>query len=272
MIVHSVSRTEDHWFIEAESHARPRCPSCGSVSERQHSWYQRSLRDLLMQGVPVVIRLRVRKWWCAAPACERSIFTERLPGLAARHAQQSDAVVDILAVMGHSAGGEPSRRLLARLGIVVSGDTVLRHLKRRAQRKRRGGTLRVVGVDEWAWRRGAAWGTILVDLETRTVADVLPDCSSASLATWLSQHPEQARPRPDRSPTVSTWSYPGRISGATGTHAPQPLSPASLRDPRDGPAGLDLAGSGAHFCGCSFGAPWCGVACVTTTASPRRLG
>jgi transposase len=60
----------------------PRCPSCGTVSERQYSWYQRSLRDLPMQGIPVVIRLRVRKWRCEAPAYERSIFAERLPGLA----------------------------------------------------------------------------------------------------------------------------------------------------------------------------------------------
>jgi hypothetical protein len=113
----------------------------------------------------VVIRPRVRKWRCEAPACERSIFAERLPGLASPHAHQSDAIADILAVMGHGAGGETSRRLLARLGFVVSGDTVLRHLKRRAQRKRRGRNLRGVGVDEWAWRRGAACGTILVDLQ-----------------------------------------------------------------------------------------------------------
>jgi transposase len=173
MIVHSVSRAEVQWVIDAESHSMPRFPSCGTVSARQHSWYQRSLRDLPMQGVPVVIRLRVRKWRCEAPACERSIFAERLPGLASRHAHQSDAIADILAVMGHGAGGETSRRLLAQLGIVVNGDTVLRHLNRRAQRKRRGRKLRVAGVDAWAWRRSAACGTILVDLETRTVADVL---------------------------------------------------------------------------------------------------
>src|SRR5262245_30482850 len=81
MIVHSVSRVEDHWLIEAESHARPRCPSCGRVSERQHSWYQRTLPDLPLHCVPVLIRLRVRKWRCAAPACQRAIFAEPLPGL-----------------------------------------------------------------------------------------------------------------------------------------------------------------------------------------------
>ena len=167
----------------------PRCPSCGTSAKRQHSWYQRTLRDLPMQGIPVIIRLRVRKWRCQVPTCDRSIFAERLTGLASSHAHQTDAIADILAVMGHGAGGETSRKLLARLGILASGDTVLRHLKRRAQRMRRRRKLRVVGVDEWAWRKGAACGTILVDLEARKVVDLLSDRSSASLAAWLSQHP-----------------------------------------------------------------------------------
>jgi hypothetical protein len=106
MIVHSVSRAEDQWVIEAESHSMPRCPCCGTVSERHHGWYQRSLRDLPMQGVPVVIRLRVRKWRCEEPTCERSIFVDRLPGLARPHAHQSDTIGDVLAVMSHGAGGE----------------------------------------------------------------------------------------------------------------------------------------------------------------------
>jgi len=136
---------------------------------RRHGWYQRSFRDLPMQGVPVVIRLR--KWRCKEPAGERSIFAERQPGLASPYAHQSDAIADVLAVMVHGAGGETSRRLLARLGIVVSGDTLLRHLKRQARRKRQRNP-RIVGVDEWAWRRGAS----------------------------------EARPTPYRSPTVSIGS------------------------------------------------------------------
>jgi hypothetical protein len=123
MIGHSVSRTDDQWVIDTESHAMPRCPSCGTVSERQHSWYQWSLRDLPMQGVPVVIRLQVRKWRCEAPTCERSIFAERLPGLSSPHAQQRDAIADILAVMGHGVTLylNPARRQLALRGAGESG-------------------------------------------------------------------------------------------------------------------------------------------------------
>jgi len=121
MIVHSLSKTDSNWRIEAESRTIPRCPLCGTCSERRHAWYYRTLRDLPVQGVPLIIRLKTRKWRCRVPNCDRSVFTERLPSLAAPRARQTDAIADILAAMGHGAGGEVSRKLLARLGIVASG-------------------------------------------------------------------------------------------------------------------------------------------------------
>ena len=92
-------------------------------------------------------------------------------------------------MLGHGAGGEMSRRLLERLGIKVSGDTVLRQLKGRPIRSPAGQPLRVGGVDDWAWSKGSSYGTILVDLEQRMVVDVLADRSQASVARWLANHP-----------------------------------------------------------------------------------
>ena len=149
LIVRSVTPAEDHWKIEADSRATPHCPVHGAISAVRHSWYHRTLRDLLVQGVPAVIRLGAGRWRCPTADCELVIFTVRPPNLASPHARRTIAAARIvLLLLGHGAGGETSGRLLARLGIPVSGDTVLRHLKRLPLRNPVGPPLRVVGVDE----------------------------------------------------------------------------------------------------------------------------
>ena len=79
---------------------------------------------------------------------------------------------------------------MKRLGMPTSDDTILRHLKRRAKANRTGTSIRVVGFDDWAWRKGSTYGTIMVDLERREVIDLLPDRSAGATADWFKQHPD----------------------------------------------------------------------------------
>ena len=79
---------------------------------------------------------------------------------------------------------------MKRLGMPVSDDTILRHLKRQVARLRAKTTVRVAGIDDWSWRKGRTYGTIIVDLERREVVDVLQDRTTAGTAEWLGQHPE----------------------------------------------------------------------------------
>jgi transposase len=137
----------------------------------------------------VTLRLRAGRWRCRNPGCTRRIFTERLPEAAVPFARRTHRVADVVRMIGHSAGGRPAERLMERIGMTVSDDTILRHLKRAAQGGPPLPSPRVVGIDDWAWRKGQSYGTILVDLERRVVADVLPDRSASSSATWLARHP-----------------------------------------------------------------------------------
>jgi transposase len=149
----------------------------------------RLVRDLPVLGVPVWIEVQTSCWRCADRDCPRQIFTARLPGLAAPHARRSDRTAAILRIVGHGAGGRPAERLLEHLGIPASRNTVLRHLKGALPRARACAPLRVVGIDDWAWTKGHRYGTIIVDLERRSVADVIPDRSAVSVSRWLRQHP-----------------------------------------------------------------------------------
>ena len=164
-----------------------RCPECAHPSSSIHSRYSRALRDLPWQGSSVQIRLQVRRFRCATEDCTRITFAEPLPLVASRYARQTKRLSETVRLIGYVLGGEAGARLSQRLGMHTSPDTVLRRVKNAPSTPVKG--VRVVGVDDWAWQKGQSYGTILVDLETHTPIDLLPERSAESLATWLRLHP-----------------------------------------------------------------------------------
>ena len=181
--------SERGWRAEASGNSSAECPTCATRSRSRHSRYLRKLQDLPVQGSPVTLHLPVGRWRCGNDRCPRKIFTERVPELALPWARRSNRLSDVVRLIGHGMGGRPGERLLSRLGMPVSDDTILRAVKR-LDLDPSAVPVRVVGVDDWTWKKGQTCGTILVDLERRAVVDLLPERSAESLAGWLAQHPE----------------------------------------------------------------------------------
>jgi len=165
----------------------PRCPDCGEPAFRVHSGYVRVPADLPCGGMPVRLELHARRFHCDHPACSRLIFTERLPGVLQPYSRRTTRLTEALQAVAHALGGEAGARLVARLGMTTSPDTLLRRLKERPPLVDI--TPRVLGVDDWALRKGQQYGTILVDLERHCVVDLLPDRRAETLARWLEEHP-----------------------------------------------------------------------------------
>ncbi|MCB8878067.1 transposase, partial [Acidisoma silvae] len=165
----SAERRDEGWLIVASGPGHGPCPSCACHSSARHSTYWRNLRDLPLQGSPVMVRLRLARLRCREPTCDQQIFAERLPGVITPLLRRTCRVVDLMQAVGHVAGGKPAERLLSRLGLPASDDTVLRHVKHRARVNAIRAPLRVVGVDDWSWTKGQSYGTIMVDLERRRV-------------------------------------------------------------------------------------------------------
>ncbi|MGX1761679.1 ISL3 family transposase, partial [Streptomyces lydicus] len=163
------------------------CPGCGVWSNRVHGSYLRFPADLPSAGRAVVLSLQVRRFACTVTSCKRRTFAEQIPGLTRRYSRWTERLRSALAEVGLALAGRAGARIADVFGISVSRDTVLRLVDALPEPQPR--TPRVVGVDEYAMRKGRVYGTVLVDVESGRPVDLLPDRESTTLATWLSERP-----------------------------------------------------------------------------------
>lgn len=170
------------------------CPLCNKPAQRVQSRYFRTLSDLPISGQRVLLQLRVRRFHCDYPDCSRQIFAERFEALTQPYAQRTDRLNRSLLQIGMVSGGEAGSTLAKKLGMPTSPDTLLRLIKGAkplvTHSTQEQIPLTKIGIDDWSWKRGVNFGTIIVNLDNHKVVDLLADRSSETVTKWLSQHPQ----------------------------------------------------------------------------------
>jgi transposase len=163
------------------------CPACQQHSQSIHSYYERSPADLPFMDRRVHLRLTVKRFRCQNPECSKATFVERWPHLLPVHAQRTERLRTALGAVAYALGGNAGSDVAEQLKMPSSGDTLLRILRQLP--KPSPAEPEILGVDDWAKRRGRWYGTILIDLERRQVLDLLPNRTAETLAEWLRVHP-----------------------------------------------------------------------------------
>src|SRR6266704_4533003 len=164
------------------------CPKCGTAGSRVHSRYSRTVAEITWGGQRLILKLLVRKWVCPLDSCPQRIFAEPFAGLVCRYARMTERLIKALQSVGVTTNGADGACLSSSLAMPITAKTLIRRVLELPLPQE--GSVRIAGIDEWAWKKGSRYGTILVDLEQQRVAALLSERSVESSTAWFKQHPE----------------------------------------------------------------------------------
>ena len=185
----SLSDTPDELLVRVISYrSSSPCPHCSTPSSAIHSSYRRHPKDLPCAGRPIRLVFTVRKFFCRNPTCSCKVFTERLPDFLEASSRLTKRLRTAVQEIGFATGGKGGERLGDKLAMPISEATVLCSLFLVPLPEV--SKVHVVGVDDWSWRRGKRFGSILVNLETHKIIGLLADREAESVRQWLATHPE----------------------------------------------------------------------------------
>ena len=200
--VENIEYTDSYIKISASIRSkRSKCPSCGKYSHSVHDYYHRSVTDLPVFQNKSTIRLKTRKFKCKNPACKQKVFSEQVSDIS-KYSRRTQRATNILDSLSIELTGNQGSIVSNQLSIGVSNSTITRiaHKQKLPEIKQP----KILGVDDWAYRKGVSYGTVLVDMETSRPIDILESREGKDLKVWLDKYKDVKIITRDRASSYSS--------------------------------------------------------------------
>ncbi len=161
VIIETIMTDTELLILVQSNNTSARCSKCGAVSMRYHSSYLRHVQDTPIGLIMVWLQLKVRRFRCDNQNCKQKTFAEQCLGIVDRRRRRSNRLIMCLMQIGLALGGSAGARLASKLAMAASTSTLLRLLHQMEAPLIE--EPRVIGIDDWAFRKGRKYGTLIID-------------------------------------------------------------------------------------------------------------
>jgi len=182
-------QTEKSVIIQMKSNTREEiCPECGHSTRNIHSTYHRKIQDIPLFQKKGILDVTAHRYYCDHPQCQQKVFAENLDGFSGKYGRMTERLETLIVTIAENTSCEGCAKICKCMGIDVSGDTVIKLLKQYFEKKHIQSS-DIIGIDDWAIRKGHHYGTIICDGKTNKPVALLEGRDGSELKKWLSQNP-----------------------------------------------------------------------------------
>ena len=168
------------------------CPKCSHMTTKYHGTYVRKVQDLPILGKTVMLEITAHEYNCTNNECTTSTITDDFNGFLNSYSRMTERCADFICTLALETSCEGCARICQKLGIHISGDTVIRLLLKRYEALPDPVVSNVIGVDDFAYKKRHTYGTIIVDEKTHKPITLLDGRDGSSLHNWL-KHNKQVK-------------------------------------------------------------------------------
>jgi transposase len=174
------------------------CPQCKKEMNYYHATYVRTIQDLPILGKKVKLQITAYEYKCNNPACEQKTFVDDYGDFLSRHGRMTRRLEDFIMILAMQTSCEGAALICREMGITVCGETIINMLKALAKKNPAEKCSETIGVDDFAYRKGKTYNTIICDGETRKPIAILEGRDGKSLKEWLQENKHIKRVTRDR--------------------------------------------------------------------------